>query len=577
AMKFLAEAQTISGESMSIDSIRVEIVQTEAFRKEQEAAGLRQANQVPQAVRLEEEAKKLTTEASQLLDAQVAKQKTFSAYLLRAAYLASVGKVDEAEKDYVHLITFKENGGGFFALGRFYVEQKKPDKAVDAFAKGLEAFPKDMVLKRALMETLFQREKEGDRPRAEAILAELEKAFPRDPSLMWLRASLALGAKDPKEQEKAVPILQKVVELEPTAAPAQLALINQFRIRGQMKEAYDTVLRALGASPRNTKLILARGIVEQAMNRQEIAVTLAEMVLKDEPDNADARRILTLAAGQTRQKTIIAKAQAAVIDQISRKPTAELLCLSSSLYRLEDRFDDAGKQIDRAATLAPDDATVIGERMLCLGQQNKFDQVAQLAGQAKAKDPKAKNVLMTAAVILGSSKSAEHRRKSVELQEHVVALGPENVAVRLPLATLLYEMGEVARAEQHYREVLKVDPNQPMALNGLAWIVQEVHKDYQAAFDMTEKAIKLTPNNPFLRDTRGTILLNLPGRLKDARAEFEKVLEIVPAGRPERTNAIRNLVDICGRLRDQSKAREYQRMLDTSGSSTTKPLAGLDR
>jgi len=151
----------------------------------------------------------------------------------------------------------------------------------------------------------------------------------------------------------------------------------------------------------------------------------------------------------------------------------------------------------------------------------------------------------------------ELRREAIKLFEHAVSLWPTSVDAHLDLASALHESGDVERAEKIYREVIENHPNEARALNDLAWILQEHYQRYDAALELTNKGLKVARDDLDLLDTRGTILTNLPNRLTDAKNDFAKLVELLPADTRERAKALLQLGRICAKLNDPAHARQH--------------------
>jgi Tfp pilus assembly protein PilF len=128
---------------------------------------------------------------------------------------------------------------------------------------------------------------------------------------------------------------------------------------------------------------------------------------------------------------------------------------------------------------------------------------------------------------------------------------------RFGLASSLYQTGDVERAKKIYAELLKQYPNNVQVLNDFAWILQEHDHSYTAALELANKGLNLAPNDLHLLDTRGTILLNLPDRLADARKDFEKLVEVSLPDPPRRAKALLQLGRICAKLNDLAQAKQH--------------------
>jgi tetratricopeptide (TPR) repeat protein len=103
--------------------------------------------------------------------------------------------------------------------------------------------------------------------------------------------------------------------------------------------------------------------------------------------------------------------------------------------------------------------------------------------------------------------------------------------------------------------VLAVHPQNAGALNDLAWILAEARQAYEEALPLADRGLQLAPKNTHLLDTRGVILSNLPGRLRDARRDFEKCVELTEPGTPARAKALLQLGRTYARLDDGTGAR----------------------
>lgn len=508
AVKFLGQAEAILGESMAITTVRVEIVRAEALRAEEEGRRMEDAGRLVEAKKRHEEALERRAEARRILDKQVAKQQDFAAYLLRGSYLASIGDWDPAEKDYRRLTTFKEHRGkGYEYLGQFYVGTKRLDPAVAELGKGVKAYPEDLALKRRLMKTLLLRKKKGDRARAERILGELEKRLPDDPDLLWVRSTLLLAEGAEEARERAAPLIGRVVQLEPTAINAHLALIAIAMRKKDYRGARDLAIRAQGPNPGSLRLVLARARAEQMLNNLPMAASLAGLVSKEAPGDPDAREILVHAALALGDADRIKKAQALIAEAMKKKPEdPQLLGQSAALYGAAADLEEAKQRGKRADEL---------------------------------------------------------RRKAIALYEQAIQIAPNLVVPRLGVGSLAFRLGDIDRAERAYRRVLELEPQNILALNDLAWALKEDRrredigsrrKRYKEALALADKGIKLAPANRNLHDTRGVILCKL-GRFNDARKDFETCVKLADPRSPARARALLQLGRTCAKLNDNTAAK----------------------
>lgn len=269
AFEYLKEAEAITSASMSLIAAKVSILRAEGQAKE----------------------------SRRILDDYVANSNTFVAYTMRASYLAVEGEYERAVEDYRKLTTFAgQEVTGYELLSDFYVRNHKLDKAIVSIEEGLNAYPGDLRLKRRLMKTLLLHEQTESRQKAYKILATLEEQFPQDPELIKLRAQQMLEVATPQSLKAAREKLEHVTKLEPTAVDAHIALIGIAMQMEEYEAACDYAIRALGSNSNNLVLMLARGKAELAIGNTQMAIELAQQVLRNESNSTGALSLLLEAA-----------------------------------------------------------------------------------------------------------------------------------------------------------------------------------------------------------------------------------------------------------------------------------------
>jgi tetratricopeptide (TPR) repeat protein len=542
-------------------------------------------------------------EGQKVLDDYVAKRKDdFAAYQMRAAYLAREGQWEQAEEDYRKLTTFEDKDKrvlGYQLLSNFYVSRSDPNrsdpnKAVAALEEGLKVDPNNLSLERGLMRLLLPRASGQGREKGIEILTSLEKRLPQDPELMGVRAALLLESQTPESVGKARALLENVVRLEPTAVKAHLTLVNLAMQANEYRAARDYAIRALGSNLNNRALVLARARAELALENYPMAVELAHVVLQEDPNSTEAIGMLVETGQRSSNRTLLDEARTRIEAAIHRSPTNERLLVSraqivaalgepkaaipeletycqtapgnqsitalvtlADLCRLAGDMDRSKQWIEQAQQLDANHQMVVHARLLWLASQNRLEELKGISAaylSAKEQDP---TRLVRAAVVLTALGPMELKQEALKLFEHAVALSPTSVDARLGLASALYQTGDAERAEKIYRQVLEQLPTNIRALNDLAWILQEHNKRYDAALELTDKGIRIAPEDLNLLDTRGTILMNLPNRLADAKNDFANLDKQLLGKTPTKAKNLLRLGRICMQLKEPTQAKQY--------------------
>lgn len=568
ALRCLDEAEALAGPSLVITTARVAILRAE----------------------------QRWDEARAVLDKAVEREGSFDAYFLRGVFLAQRGEDELAERDFARLADWPDRPDGHLLLGMFYAERERLDEAIAAWERGLESFPDDIALQRQLMTGLLARNQADDRERGQRLLSALEKRAPADPQLLWVRAVLALNEATPQATATAQKLLERIVELEPTAVEAHLKLIELAQRAGELSSARQRAVRALGANPDEPRLLVARARVERALGNAETARALLRLVLAGDPQNVEVLHLFVqlgleagtpAALGEAQEQleralatgvddpqlqidallVLEAQGQTARVDELlgrlqeagePRRAVPALLALSQLHWHRGD-LTLGEQRLNQAAALAPDEPRVLERRVAWLGGLGRLDELATLVRGDCPDPPFMPEILFAAGTHLAGSDDQAHRRLASELFERVLAREPEESPLWFDAVGWLYQAGAVERAVELYRHVLARNPESLRALNDLAWILAEAFEDYEQALPLAERGLELAPDDVHLLDTRGVILTHLPGRLEDARRDFEKCVKLQPPGTPARARALLRLARVTARLGDRLTTRRCLR------------------
>jgi putative PEP-CTERM system TPR-repeat lipoprotein len=125
---------------------------------------------------------------------------------------------------------------------------------------------------------------------------------------------------------------------------------------------------------------------------------------------------------------------------------------------------------------------------------------------------------------------------------------PKDVAFRLHMGDVALSGEDYTTAIQYYNAVVELQPNNPLALNNLAWTSGKLKSP--KAIEYAEKANQLAPNQPAFMDTLA-MLKAAKGDTTGAITLLRKALEITPQAAAIRLNLAKLLVS-AGR-KDEAK------------------------
>jgi tetratricopeptide (TPR) repeat protein len=536
-------------------------------------------------------------EARRLLDGVVEKEQSPEAYMLRAQFLTSLGEIEPAEADYQALARFPNDPRGHLALSEFYRDHGRLAEAIAALEQGCAAYPEDVSLKGTLMNALLARNATGDRPRAEALLGELESQLPDAPEVLRVRAYLLLQSGDAAARSAAQELLERVVQRRPTDVDAHLARIAVALDNGDRASARERAIAALGANPRDARLLLARARVERTLRDPRAAWELARQALVEDPANLAAFPMLVGAALDTGAGDVLAQTETLLRERSASRPELtpaqiglavvlrargeteaaiagleeyrqrghgqelDVLLTLSDLHRRGGDREVGHQRLQEAVAVAPDDPAVFQALLRWAAADRDFDQVTALVARYRGEHPDDVDVTLAGSMALAASERRADRESARGWLEQLVARAPRVTGAQITLGLLAHQAGDAARAERAFRDALAAEPDNADALNNLAWLLAETRAAEPAALaealDLANQAVGLDPENVHYLDTRGEVLTRLPGRAAAARADLEKCARLTPENSGARAKAALRVAGLCAQLNEPQNTLRF--------------------
>jgi tetratricopeptide (TPR) repeat protein len=162
-------------------------------------------------------------------------------------------------------------------------------------------------------------------------------------------------------------------------------------------------------------------------------------------------------------------------------------------------------------------------------RQKRFDDAFALSEEAwrEKKCPPEAAGGVSVALLRGMKPTDAQARQVEDWLKAAIAEKPGNVALRMHLADMYDLRGRYAESEKAYREVLKQEPNNVVALNNLAWLLAQRSGDAAEAERLINAAVNGLGRRADLLDTRGLVHLAL-GRPEQAVADLKEATADAP-------------------------------------------------
>ena len=323
--------------------------------------------------------------------------------------------------------------------------------------------------------------------------------------------AVAMAAGSASAYERALAESRHALDLRPDW---EMAAIMQAQLMSRDTPA-EAVTFMKGFVERNPKaqeaeLVQARILVGEK-HYAESKLHFANL-LKAHPDNPDVVYPVAILA---LQQNDIALAEAQL------KHLLELDIPDKSLpYYYLGQIAEEAKRNDQA--LAYYASVGAGEQYLSaqmrsaqiLSGQGKLDEARTLLNNAKAATPEDRAQLVIAEAAL--LREAKQVQAAFDLLDKQLLTQPEQPDLLYESALLAEKLGNMEVLESRLRKLIKLKPDNAQAYNALGYSFAERNIRLPEARELIDKALKLTPEDPFILDSLGWVLFrqgDLPGAL----------------------------------------------------------------
>ena len=390
----------------------------------------------------------------------------------------------------------------------------------------------------------------------------LEKALSIAPTYFPAALTLARLDVQDKNWDAAKKRFESILEKDPKNPSALLALAQaRAESGGKPAEVQELLERAVAGNPSSPDVRVAMIRYWLGTKNFDKAINAAQdahTALPDNPDILDNLGLAQLSAGQTNQ-AISSFNKLAGLRPDSPAPLLRL----AGIYLREKQNELASESLRRALVLKPDlveaQSGLVGVYTL-LNRQRDATAVARDVQRQRPKEPvgylleadvqasqkkwaEAVTVLRTGlgathspSMAISLSRALRSDKRAAEADKVLADWqrdNPKDALVRTFVAEASLSARQFDTAFRQYKDVLALQPKNPMVLNNLAWIAGEL-KDPKA-LDYAEQANTLSPNTPAILDTLGMLLV-AKGDPKRGLILLQQALTIAPEAHPIRLN-----------------------------------------
>ena len=399
----------------------------------------------------------------------------------------------------------------YLRFGRVFLQANKTDLAIKAFQRGLVYDPDEVSLLLFLSQTYLKAGKGVE------ALSYVERFLKRQPGGRETYDLLAKILTALKREKEIIPRLEEYAAADPKNLPLQYALAERFNIAGQPEKA-QAIFNAVLAEQRDTK---------------EFA-DLFPKLLK-EKKTEELLQLLTKVAGRLKQ-----------LDAV--KPQIDLLTADPEYT---DAVIDSGLKMLSASPPAldvPEGYSIL--RGIAI-EGKRYEKLAALLRWWLKRDP---NPYVTYQELILTSKLLNKFADAEATWIEMIEKFPDERNSRNlgTLADIQFKAGKAEVGIATAREAVKLEPNDPEALQSLTELLLQSGKADEAVATV-RGALKVDPNNPVLNFELGRILTRSK-KTDEAIAQFKGIIDRFPNNEELVKIARSSLSSIYAEMNDFPKA-----------------------
>jgi len=296
--------------------------------------------------------------------------------------------------------------------------------------------------------------------------------------------------------------LETAIKLRPDFLVARNLLARIYLQKGDfakaLKEADEGIaLNKDDVQARLTRSTALQGVGDHGKARQEL-----DTVLKLSPNNPDARYQVGYLAWQDKDF----KRAEEVFGDLYKANPKDVRGLVGMIETMAsaNKMGEAIKVMETSVAQSPDrrDFRLVLANMYVRGQ--RYDDAIRLLEELLKTDPKSADLLIRLA--------ETQRRKGdinvvIDTFRRASQAAPADTRPLLQLGLLMDGTGRRDQAKPIYEQILKIQPDHPIALNNLAFIKAEEGVDLDEALTMAQRARQKLPSSVDIMDTLGWIYI----------------------------------------------------------------------
>lgn len=363
--------------------------------------------------------------------------------------------------------------------------------------------------------------REPDKQRALEVMERLTEQHPADPEVHFAYARLAVHSEDWPLADQQV---EHALRLRPDWSEALILQAQVGLKQDQGELARQRMQAALQRKPDNVELRMAYARLLVDLEQFEPARAEYARLLKQRPDDGQvvySLALLALEAGQLDEAE----------DLFERLVELDFQTQQAYYYLgaiAEDQKENQ-RAIDWYRKIEGGDHWIEVQirvaRLEALGGDVVQAQ-DRLRRMRVAHPEQAQRLFLVEGEILAQ---IDRHEDAYRLYSAYLGSQPDDTEILYARALVAERLDRLQQAEDDFRAVLKLDPDDARTLNALGYTLADRTERYEEGLALIEQALAQTPDDPAVIDSMGWVLFRL-GRLPEARDYLQRAYDLTGDG-----------------------------------------------
>jgi len=336
-------------------------------------------------------------------------------------------------------------------------------------------------------------------------------------------------------QDKYAPALEeykRLSDLEPGTSENYLRMAQLYRKLGKYDESESSLLRAKQLSPGSLEVLYNEALLYEDQGRYDDAVkvlTDAIAGMKNQSGaegNPSALGILYEQLGRTYREQENYTAAIQTFEEMGKlnpesHKRAQMLLIDT--YRESHDIDRAIAETKKALTDTPKDQSLIVTLAMLYGEKADSASATKLLNGLLKGDDSDQEIYLDLAQVEERSRKYADAERSAQKAESLAKDSSEKETIWFMLGAIYERQKEFDRAEQEFRKVLEVNPNNAAVLNYYGYMLADRSIRLDEALSLIQRAVKQEPNNGAYLDSLGWAYFK-QDKLAEAEENLQKAL-----------------------------------------------------